>query len=314
VPAGWKRVRGGGYVLCLLLVLISLLHPLSSLRYREDYGNAPEDREYYRHMVVDERAYYYPNTGWLGPRAVHDWEKLGQLLRAGEIPLVIWSGIGFCGYAAGPGVYLIDSLALSDPLLARINPLKHEVARSGHFRRYLPRGYWDTLASGSNRLVDPHLATYYDRLRLVVSGPLLDRNRLREIARFTVGGNDGLLEAYENSPLSRPEMPIETPADKIVAGVFPPDNRFTVEQVDFGRPLHSFFFGFLLDRNRRLEAAYLLEGKVIARQQFEDDFGDDHLVKAQVPPEVRRAGFNSIQYRYLRGIDRAVVLPNWIVE
>ena len=42
---------------------------------------------------------------------------------------------------------------------------------AGHYFRDIPDGYLETLASGTNRIADPALHEYYDRLRDVIEGP-----------------------------------------------------------------------------------------------------------------------------------------------
>ena len=101
--------------------------------------------------------------------------------------------IGFMGYYAVPGVYLLDTYALGDPLLARLpipDPLHWRI---GHFERALPGGYLETLRSGNNCIEDPDLALYYDKLRLITRGPLWSRERLLTIWKMNMGQYDSSL-------------------------------------------------------------------------------------------------------------------------
>ncbi len=81
-----------------------------------------------------------------------------------------------------------------DPLLALFTPrLTPRGWRVGHYVRKVPAGYLETLMAGGNRIREPRLASFYDRLSLVIHGPLLDPHRLRAIWDLNTGRLDGLL-------------------------------------------------------------------------------------------------------------------------
>ncbi|MBL9078143.1 MAG: hypothetical protein JNL08_11605 [Planctomycetes bacterium] len=105
--------------------------------------------------------------------------------------------IGYSAFAAGPDKYVVDRLALTDPLLARL-PLAVAEAfdRPGHVKRELPAGYLASIETDSNRIEDPDLHAYYDRLRLVVRGPLWSWERLQTIVALNLGQYDHLLARY----------------------------------------------------------------------------------------------------------------------
>jgi len=104
--------------------------------------------------------------------------------------------IGFTGFYAGPEVIIIDRYALADPLLARL-PLKKNVGwRIGHLPRSVPRGYKDARNTGSLDEMDPALREYYRRLRLVISGPVFDWERLKTIIGFHLGRYNRFLDQY----------------------------------------------------------------------------------------------------------------------
>jgi arabinofuranosyltransferase len=102
--------------------------------------------------------------------------------------------MGYYGFVAGPHVYIVDQLGLCDPLLARL-PAQRPW-RIGHFERSVPDGYVETLESGHNRFVDPHLALYDDKLRIATRGNLWDPQRLIEIWKLNTGAYDYLLVDY----------------------------------------------------------------------------------------------------------------------
>ncbi|HKN47448.1 MAG TPA: hypothetical protein VJ144_05705, partial [Candidatus Polarisedimenticolia bacterium] len=118
-------------------------------------------------------------------------------------PVVARSSIGFLGYYCGPGIHILDFQALGDPLLARLPALRRDPMlpvliprlagkkyRIGHFVRRIPAGYFETLVTGENRIRDPRLAAYYDRLSLITRGPIWDARRLLEIIKMNLGIGD----------------------------------------------------------------------------------------------------------------------------
>lgn len=150
--------------------------------------------------VMDERRYYYEATGLLktfraNPRPNYEWVVEGLRLRDGGGHVVVHINIGMLGYFGGPRVHVIDLLGLGDPLLARL-PGGSLDSPIGHFPRKLPSGYVDTIETGENRLTDPDLSAYYDRLHLVNAGPLFGRERLAALVPFLAGRYDGLLARY----------------------------------------------------------------------------------------------------------------------
>jgi arabinofuranosyltransferase len=106
--------------------------------------------------------------------------------------------IGMVGYYAGPKVTIIDEVALADPLLARL-PARRQSFYIGHFRRNIPKGYKQALETGSLSGMEPPLARYYEKLRLITSGNLLDKERLKTILLFNLGAYDHWKEEYLNS-------------------------------------------------------------------------------------------------------------------
>ncbi|HOU40721.1 MAG TPA: hypothetical protein PK829_05595 [Promineifilum sp.] len=143
--------------------------------------------------IADERAYYTPNTGLFAARVPHPWAEQGLVLRAQGPAVVEHGNVGFLGYYAGPAVHIIDRNGLTDPLLARLPVRDPANWRIGHFRRAVPAGYAETLRGGVNVIADPHLAAYYEPLRLATRGPLWNRDRLAAIWRLNTGAYDALL-------------------------------------------------------------------------------------------------------------------------
>ncbi len=159
-------------------------------------------------ILNDKRLYYQDTNLAMNLR----FAKRGQSVRAqeglayrdaGESP-VVNPGIGLRGFYAGPTIHILDPLALSDALLARLPAIENPEWRVGHLWRYIPDGYRESIASGRNSIRDPQLARYYDRLRLVTSGPLWSAARWRAIIGLNTGAYDNLIDRdhyrFEVSP------------------------------------------------------------------------------------------------------------------
>jgi len=187
----------GWLLVFILIILASLSSPYSPLISDESYNNQVKDA----HGIADERGYYYQATCLL--KAIsgvempnHNWAAEGKAARNQGISVVVVRAIGFYGFYAGPKVYVVDQLALADPLLARLPARENPGWRIGHFDRMIPRGYLETLVKGQNLIKDRNLAAYYEKLRIITQGNLFDLNRLILIFELNLGKYDYLVD-YE---------------------------------------------------------------------------------------------------------------------
>ncbi len=106
--------------------------------------------------------------------------------------------IGFLGFAAGPEVTLIDTYGLGDAFLSRLppDPERRWTWRIGHLVRMVPRGYLEARRTGASSALPPQLRDYYDKLSLIISGPLWSWERLRTIVAFNLGLYDPSIEQW----------------------------------------------------------------------------------------------------------------------
>ena len=191
--------RASGVALACAIAL-ALLAGAPTLTSGPGFGSADGAPQEAHRDIADERAVYYPHTGllrrWAGLARVedHKWALRGQAARAAGITWAQGQAMGFYGFYAGPRVHALDMVGLSDPLLARIDARRFW--RIGHFERKIPRGYVDTLRSGSNLIADPDLAAYYDALSRLTRDPIFDAQRLGVIARINLGAFDAHLAEY----------------------------------------------------------------------------------------------------------------------
>ncbi len=187
------------------VILIGLSTPYSPLASDADYGLNQTTWTKAIDGIVDERAFYYQGTGLLRGYGEdrwpnHRWGNSGRRARMAGQAVVVTGTIGLFGFYAGPRVHVVDSLAIADPLLARLPVMDTSHWRIGHFERRIPDGYIDTLVSGQNRISDRDLAAYYDKLSLITRGNLFDLHRLPEIWNMNVGRYNNLLDPTGLTP------------------------------------------------------------------------------------------------------------------
>ncbi|HPD19247.1 MAG TPA: hypothetical protein PLF61_06255, partial [Candidatus Goldiibacteriota bacterium] len=156
----------------------------------------------YKGIVADEITYYYQYSSLYrkityGYLPDNSWSTEGKRLRQKNEKFVNTNyGIGVLGYYAGPSVYILDKMALADPLLSRLPAYKY--SRIGHFKRIIPDGYLQTLYQNKNLIADKNLAEFYNKLNLIVRGPVFSKQRFIEIIKMNLGFYDHLLKKYSN--------------------------------------------------------------------------------------------------------------------
>jgi arabinofuranosyltransferase len=193
-----SRLAGGvATISCFALGLLSTVPPLTSGAKAQDHTIAPSG-------IADERSMSYPGVGLLllprhGPWPWNAYVDEGlrdkRLAAAANKRLVVKrKNIGYHAFTAGPGVFVVDELALSDPLLCRLPAIRDEAWRIGHFRRQIPEGYLESLRLGKNLFADNKTGEYYNALRMLTEGPLLSWARLRMILEFNLGTYEHLID------------------------------------------------------------------------------------------------------------------------
>lgn len=198
--------------ICLLAVLSKNSPVLSTASYGTPRAEDPFSAEPFTNSygIADERAYYYPYTGFFKlvkegkSNPTHLWAELGKITKDSDYHFISRTAVGFFGYFAGPKVKILDGLALVDAFLARL-PMKPQSGwRIGHFRREIPSGYPDSFFKGENLIADERLSAYYDKLSLIIRGDLFSRRRILEIIKLNLGFYNYLLHtdyAIEEKPI-----------------------------------------------------------------------------------------------------------------
>ena len=153
----------------------------------------------------------------------HPWRKHGLALRdeaerrmsAPGGFLSMQANVGIMGYYAGPKVHIVDSYALTEPILARLPT--EGTWRVGHFPRRVPPGYLRWLTHADSSDLPPPLKEYLENVAPVFRAPLLNSRRLRSLLLFSVGTFDSLLNSYiwtrsdellTRVPLSKVSQPV----------------------------------------------------------------------------------------------------------
>lgn len=196
-----EKLLAGGFIATLVLHfgVQSLLEQRNTIRLRDQDRTAKV-----RHGGLRVQRYncgfYEALFGSIGPVSKHAWSQDGIKARAeakaylSEHPdsnfVMVDGAAGKLGFFAGSKVTVIDPLGITDPLLARLPDYDGEIRVIGHLRRKVPAGYEEARRSGDMSGMEPHLRNYYERLRLVTSGPLFDSERLSTMLAFQFGEFD----------------------------------------------------------------------------------------------------------------------------
>jgi arabinofuranosyltransferase len=186
-----SRLRRGRTLASVASVGIALtyglLTPSSPLRIHWDPPAAPGEVSHY--LPASNLARWRPGMEF--PFARFSYVTDGALcrsMRAGEFAVSAKGSGGLTGFCFGPRLHLVDPLAITDPLLARLPTTVRVRFVPGHLVRPMPEGYLESLARGENRIRDPQIAAYYESLRVVTQGPLFTRRRWEEILAHNLTG------------------------------------------------------------------------------------------------------------------------------
>ena len=153
--------------------------------------------------MMSQHAWMYPFTGWLAETRRADfsnmpWGAQGLKARAEKHEVVAKCAVGLYGFNAGPGVRIVDPLAIGDGFLSRLPSKKPSYP--GHFERALPAGYIDTVTSGKHQLRDPALLMLYEKIRLIETGPVFDLTRLQTIWQMNTGEDKRMVAQAKYDP------------------------------------------------------------------------------------------------------------------
>lgn len=305
IDSQWATRKSVWIPLLTASVIAGFSAPYSPLWSNRNYGL---NQQYQSEVgaIEDERAYYYQATGLFSASRKntlpeHSWTVEGQAARLSGLSVVVGKGIGFFGYYAGPDVYVVDKLALADPLLARLSPKANPDWVIGHFERRLPNGYLESLESGGNRISDEGVASYFDKLTTITRGELLDLNRLVEIWNFNLGRYDHLVESYP--PMFQPNL---TGSETLAWQTADKLEQYAGIEINLPQPSHAgqlelnlipFDNQNLTEHDRRFYVIYRRDKVQVAFDELEvpPEISSAFNSKIPVPAAAASSGYNSVQ-------------------
>lgn len=210
--ARMRMERGMGIALSALFALAGLSGPTPALfNDANAAGRLGGGNEIVRYRVVDERRFYYQDTGLLVADRLRPMPsghlRDSGLALAGKRGKIVMQ-VGIRGFFAGAEAVLIDPIALTDPFLARLPaaPSKDGVWKAGHIKRTLPQGYRESVKAGNNQLTDPKLARLYSEMQLITTGPLWSSARFAAIWRLNTGQLSRLSHGSAAEDQSSPDL------------------------------------------------------------------------------------------------------------
>jgi hypothetical protein len=176
-----------------------------------------EKRDFPVTRIVNERAWFQEFLLLhLNFRPVQ-WQAYGlygdgKAARAQNRRVVLYNNVGMFAWGAGPDIHVVDEMALTDPLLARIPFAYRDDWRTGHLPRPVPDGYLQSLEQGRNVIRDPCIAEYFARLDAVVRGPLFTADRWAAILSLNLPGGMTVRACPERIAAPPPVVPaVEQP-------------------------------------------------------------------------------------------------------
>lgn len=280
-------------ILCLLL--FGLSNPNSPILTSSDYHKPGWNGA----GIADERGYYFPQNGVIALSGL----MLNPSRQMTPKRVVVDNMIGLAGYLGGPQSHLVDRMALSDPLLARIPALFTSQWRIGHFERALPPGYLESLMQGGNHLADRALASYYDKLVIITRGPLLSFERLKTIVAMNLGQYDSLVDTqrYRYGAAILPHERVATKRDDHTAWDAPGIHPLTGEgvRIAFSSLVKASQIDIGADCNDSYDVIFIKQkhevGKFLssAAQACPGIVGRTHTL----PSSVQRNGFDTVYIR-----------------
>lgn len=110
--------------------------------------------------------------------------------------VLVGGSMGQWGFAMPREVIIVDYIALTDALLARLPINRHYLYSTGNLPRNIPVGYLHARETGDTSQMDPDLAHYYIALRRIVHDDLFDAERLDTLWQFHMGAYDDSLRRY----------------------------------------------------------------------------------------------------------------------
>jgi arabinofuranosyltransferase len=298
-------------------LLVGLGAPNATLDFR-DTASLQNHADYLDHRgIVDERQNLATFTAPLAlPRdaqpPTHIWAWQGTRDAGSGRKLALKFGLGFYGFNAGPGIYVIDQVALADPLLARLPAARDIHWRVGHYFREIPAGYERTIETGKNTIKDDDLALYYDKLTLITRGSLFSKTRLLEILKMNLGFYDHLIDwdKYRYPALihlKAEDLPTLPPSPALSWDA--PETRIFQEsglEITWKSPQNPTLLEISLSSDDDFLLIYLQNGQEIASQTLlAPEYPENGLAthRVLIPDPAQATRFDTLRILPIRGED-----------
>ncbi|MFH1067171.1 MAG: hypothetical protein V1746_04660, partial [bacterium] len=291
--------------------------------------------------ICNERLYYARTNSLAEASRVmdlpcHRWRLRGTHLKLSRTAKKILARrtVGMVGFYAGPNVHIVDTFALSDPLLARL-PVKRKVSwRIGHFERILPSGYLETIKrrkelqgakfekvlsedkkmeegiffEGTNCINDRDLAVYYDALSQIIRGSLWSWQRVGMIVKMNLGVYNHLIhfDAYRYPKMVKISLEKVSQPKPEGAPSEASDNVFFRDRgVEITLEGRSFAKGIeiSLDHTDDYQVVFLRDGKDVGKIEVSGKMGRSGLTihRLKTPSSAWKKGFDKIRVFPVRG-------------
>lgn len=264
--------------------------------------------------IADERSFYRDTAGLMMFARTrnlpsHLWVGVGRETKAKNEQSKVFDNVGFFGFYAGPTIHIIDQLALTEPLLARLPATFSASWRVGHYSRTVPTGYVETTKdlTGKCLMEDKNLCAYYEKLRLVIAGPLWSWERFKTIVGFQLGSYQYLIDRQR---YRYPKLVHDTLQN--VSAVVPegapwnaPEARVVTDdgiEIQIGRVSHAAKVSVSLDGNDTYEMEFRKGASTLDTVPLPSlDIAYMHTRTIDVPKDVRSDGFDNITVRPVIG-------------
>lgn len=301
-------------MLLSVVTILGLLSPWPTLNFSEELLS-PKERSAMVNdaLISNERKYYDWSNSLFRINPVtripeHPYALDGIAAQSQGQDLARRITVGMFGYYAGPGVYVLDELALGDALLARLPARRLDRWRIGHFQRTLPDGYLETLKTGENRLADHNLARFYDQLTQITRGNLFDRERWRAIWLINTSQLNFLIDqdTYRLPKLVQVQVELLNNArldDN--SGISSSAIAFQESGIEiiFGKTIKPSNIEISLDGNNSYQLIYLQNGDEVGKQKLEMKGNKPGLQSTclEVLPKARKTGFDALRIFSIAG-------------
>lgn len=168
--------------------------------------------------IADERAFYYDKLGLVNIlKQDNTMPQFGiiqpsiDLLKYFPKKVMVGGMMGMPGYFSPKDAHIIDQLALTDALLARMKPpfTQRPMWRIGHLSRFVPHGYIETLETGKNCIKDSAIANLYEALKVITQEDIWSAKRWHTMLDYYKGkyqANMGIVYPKESDYLSPEQL------------------------------------------------------------------------------------------------------------